>query len=162
MKSRTEKATLRKAKPVEVAVAVTRFVDVLAAKTPRGVRGTAFIMKLAADDDRAEIKGDDIYIKRPGAPIRFTIVPSATDKKQYYPVGITFLRKGDRNRSDQETLGFLNFPQAETQPDDRSLTIVDRYKDRAKCIRYKFSLVIQRGSDGRIGIIDPSIVHEDQ
>jgi hypothetical protein len=159
MKSRTGKATRRDTKPVEVVVAVTKFIDVLAAKTPRGVRGTAYIMKLAANDQRAEIKGDDIYIKRP-APIRFTFLPSAADKKQYYPVGITFLREGDRTCSDQERLGFLNFPQAETRPDDTSLTIVDRYTDRAKYVRYKFSLVIQRGSDGKIGLIDPGIVHE--
>jgi hypothetical protein len=40
--------------------------------------------------------------------------------------------------------------------------IVDSYRDTAPHVRYKFSVVVQRGADGRIGIIDPGIVHEDE
>jgi hypothetical protein len=116
-------------------------------------------MKLRRNDPRAYIKGDDIYVKRPGAPIRFTLVSPATDKDSYYPAGITFVREGDRSESDRQRLGFLNFPQRATHVEGRTLTILDSYRDRSQ-VRYKFSVVLQRGSDGKIGVIDPGIIHE--
>jgi hypothetical protein len=57
-------------------------------------------------------------------------------------------------------LGFLNFPQSETRFDGRGLSITDTYKDASLYVRFKFSIVIQRGSDGKIGIIDPGIIHK--
>jgi len=160
MNTRIEKASARTPKPVEVTITVRKFKDVLVTAAARGGRATDYAMKLGSNDPRAEIKGNDIYIKRPGATLRFTIASSAADQMRYYPIGISFLREGDRSSSDAQRLGLLNFPQNQTRMDGPTLTITDAYKDEARYVRYKFSVVVQRGSDGRIGIIDPGIVHE--
>ena len=138
-------------------IAVTKFKDVLA---DRAAGGTEYVMELAKPDARAAIKGDDIYVKRPGALLRFTIASAGADKKQYFPVGVAFVREGDDNTSDEHRLGHLNFPQAHTRLDGRTVVVNDSYKAEARRVRHKFSVVIQRGSDGRIGVIDPGIIHE--
>src|SRR5688500_14530104 len=97
MKTRIENAPKRKLKPVEVTIAVTKFADVLAVDKPQGSRDTKYTMKLGRKDPRAVIKGDNIYIKRPGATIRFTITSARAGRTRYFPVGITFVREGDRN-----------------------------------------------------------------
>jgi len=162
MKTSIKKTSTRTVNPVEVTIAVTKFKDVLASDAPRNGCGTEYTMKLARKDPRAVIKGDDIYIKRPGAPIRFTITSSAAGKQNYYPVGIAFVREGDRSKSDEQRLGMLNFPESETHVKGRTLVITDSYKDDARYVRYKFSVIIQRGADGKLGIIDPGIVHQDE
>ena len=157
MKTRNASASATTTKPVEVQLTVTKFKEVLAP----GKTGscTGYTMKLGRRDPRAYIKGDDLYIKSPGAVIRFTMTSSA-DKKNYYPLGIAFVRENGRSETDAQRLGFLNFPQSETRPKGRTLSITDTYKDRSQRVRFKFSVIIQRGSDGAIGIIDPGIVHE--
>ncbi len=139
-------------------IAVTKFRGVLADATTRGGRGTAYVLKVASDDPRVMIKGDDIYVRRPGGTLRFTIASS--DRQRYYPVGVAFVREGARSSSDEQRLGFLNFPEELTRMAGRTFLITDTYKDDVPCLRYKFSVMIQRGSDGKIGIIDPGIVHE--
>jgi hypothetical protein len=159
MKTTIETTSSMIVKPVEVTIAVTKFKDVLADAQRDGC-GTMYTMKLGRKDPRAEIRGDDIYIQRPGAPIRFTIASARADRKRYYPVGIAFVREGGRNSGDEQRLGLLNFPQSQTRMARHTLLITDSYKDDAQYVRYKFSVIIQRGSDGKIGIIDPGIVHE--
>jgi hypothetical protein len=159
MKTRIAAASATASKPVDVVIGVTKFRDVLANETSRGCRDTDYTMQLRRADSRAYIKGDDIHVRRPGAPIRFTVTSSPNDKDHYFPVGITFVREDDRSSSERQRLGFLNFPQRATRAEGRTLTILDTYRDRSS-VRYKFSLVLQRGSDGKIGIIDPGIIHE--
>jgi len=144
--------------PVEIVIAVTRFKDVLAGEAGGGATG--YSLKLRRPDPRAAIRGNAIYIKRPGATLRFTFAAAAGGRARYFPAGITFVRTGDRNVSDAQRLGLLNFPQKLTRPEGSALVIVDTYQDKARCVRYKFSVLIQRGADGRIGIIDPDIIHE--
>ncbi len=156
---KTAKASPHTAKPVDVILLVTRFRDVLAPKPSRSGNATDYVMKLARRDPRVFVKGDDLYINNPGAPVRFTLASRPGDRQRYYPLGIAFVREGARSKSDEERLGFLNFPPEETRADDRSLLILDTYRDRAPAVRYKFSVYIQRGSDGAIGVIDPDIVH---
>lgn len=160
MKTPIAKIPARKRNPIDVVIAVTKFKDVLASDTPRGGRGTEYIMKLASKDPRVEIKGNAIYVKPPGAVLRFTIISARGQKTRYFPVGITFVREGDRNSSDEQRLGLLNFPQSDIHMERQRLVITDSYKDKAKCVRYKFSVIVQRGSDGKVGIIDPDIVHD--
>ena len=160
MKTSIKNASARKLNPVEVTIAVTKFNDVLAAGAARGGGGTEYTMKLGKRHPRALIKGNDIYIKHPGATLRFTIASSGADKQRYYPVGIAFVREGDRISSHPQRLGHLNFPQSETSVDGRTLLFTDSYQDDTRNVRHEFSVVIQRGSDGKIGIIDPGIVHE--
>lgn len=161
MKTTTVNASSKKRNPVEVTIAVTKFNDVLATSESRDRCETAYIMKLRRADPRATIKGDNLYIRRPGADLRFTIGAADGAREKYFPVGITFVREGQPSSSDAERLGLRNFPQSDTRSEGKSLVIRDRYRDGRKPVRYKFSVVIQRGSDGKIGIIDPGIIHDD-
>ena len=161
MKTRVAVASARELGPVEVIITVAKFRGVLAAAGERGGRPSDYAMRLARRDPRATIKGDDLYIRRPGAAIRFTIAASAGAKARYFPVGIAFVREATDNASDEQRLGLQNFPQRLIRFDGLAAVIVDRYRDREKFVRYKFSVVVQRGADGTLGIIDPGIIHED-
>jgi len=160
MKTRAGIASTRELGPVEVTITVTKFRAVLGSQGEGG-RPSDYAMKLARRDPRATIKGDDLYIRRPGAAIRFTIAASAGAKARYFPVGIAFVREATDNASDEQRLGLQNFPQRLIRFDGLAAVIVDRYRDREKFVRYKFSVVVQRGADGTLGIIDPGIIHED-
>ena len=160
MKTRIKNASAKEQKPIEVTIAVTKFRGVLADGAAPGGRGTAYAMKIGNEDPRVMIKGDDIYIKRPGATLRFTIGSATGDRQWYYPVGVAFVREGALSSGDEQRLGLLNFPESMTRMDGRTFVITDTYKDYAPYVRYKFSVAIQRGSDGKIGIIDPEIIHE--
>lgn len=146
--------------PAEVRMTVTRFKDVLATASSGTARGTGYAMKLIAKHPSVAILGDVIYVKSPGAGLRFTLAAAPGDRENYYPIGIAFVRAGKGNTSDEQRLGLLNFAQRDTRPEGRSLAITYRYLDDPRDVRYKFSVVIQRGSDGRIGIIDPAIEHD--
>ncbi|HEY4301826.1 MAG TPA: hypothetical protein VGM73_13195 [Candidatus Didemnitutus sp.] len=159
VKSAARGVARRPSGPIEILLVVLKFNDVLQNDTP-GEGGTEYAMRLRRDDPRARIEGTDLIVRRPGGLIRFTIASATDDRARYYPVGITFLREGARSSSDTQRLGFLNFPQARTEVDGATLLIADTYRDPAKRVRYKFSVVIQRGADGAIGIIDPGIVHD--
>jgi hypothetical protein len=99
---------------------------------------------------------DTLHIKSKGATIRLTVRPA-----RYYPVGIAFkLLKGVPNPNAHARIGFLNFEQSRTPRDPQSLFITDHFKDKGSDDQYKFSVIIQRVSDGAIGIIDPPIIHE--
>ncbi len=160
VKTRTQSTSTRKQNPVEVTITVTKFKDVLVTDAARGGRGTEYTIKLAKRDPRVVIKGDDIYVQRPGAVLRFSVASSRADKNRYYPVGIAFVREAEGNSSDELRLGLQNFPQSLIRLEGRAILITDRYTDVAKYVRYKFSVPIQRGADGKIGIIDPGIIHE--
>jgi hypothetical protein len=159
MKTTLVKAPLATEKPVDVRITVTKFKDVLAQDKSGRNRDTGYTMRLGRKHPLAAVKGDELFIRRPGARIHFTIGSSAGDTEKYFPVGITFLREGRKDSSYRQRLGFINFPQSETRFNERSVAITDTYKDASPSVQYKFSLVIQRGSDGKIGIIDPRIVH---
>jgi hypothetical protein len=149
-------------KPVDVRITVTKFKEVLARDKSKE-RGTEFTMRLGRKHPLAEVKDDNLFIRPPGTVIRFTIGSSAGDTENYYPVGITFLREDEKNSGDRQRLGFINFPQSKTRMEGRSLSITDSYRDSpSRYVRYKFSVVIQRGSDGKIGIIDPGLIHKIQ
>ncbi|HVU16652.1 MAG TPA: hypothetical protein VHD32_06995 [Candidatus Didemnitutus sp.] len=159
VKSAPRRGALRPSGPIEVQLVVVKFNDVLQGGAP-GEMGCDYVMKLRREDPRVRIDGTDLLVKRPGGLIRFTVVADGTRRERYYPVGITFMREGARSSSDAQRLGLLNFPQGRTQPDGSSIIIADTYRDPAKRVRFKFSVVIQRGSDGSVGIIDPGIVHD--
>jgi len=163
MKKKTTKAAAPALDPVEIMIAVTKFNEVVSSDVSlRAANGnTDYTMKMRKKDPRACIEGDNLCMKRPGAPIKFTITSVPGDEEKYYPTGITFLREAKSNTSDKQRLGLLNFPQNETRMDGRSVFVTDTYKDGKERVRYKFSLLIQRGSDGKIGIIDPGIEHQD-
>ncbi len=160
MKTKRTKVSATSESPVDVTIVVTQFKDVLAASPQDDCRGTGYTMKLAKNDPRAYVKGEDLFVRPPGAVIRFTLGAASRDRNRYYPVGISFVRERTPRGADELRLGFLNFPQGATRMDERTLTITDTYKDPARLVRYKFSLLVQRGADGKLGIIDPGIVHD--
>jgi len=149
----------RVAGPIEVELVVTKFNDVLAG-CANGAAGTGYVMKLRRATTRARIVGNDLFVRKPGGLILFSIASMPGDAERYYAAGVTFVREGVPSGSDAERLGLINFPQARTRPDGRSVFIFDSYRDPLKRIRFKFSVVIQRGSDGAVGIIDPGIEHD--
>jgi hypothetical protein len=158
MKSSSSRSAI--GNPVEVIVSVTRFRQAVATKNRPGGK-TEVVMKLARTDPRASIKGDVLFISRPNTAVRFTLRGAGATREQYYPLGISFLREGSGKERAEDQLGFVTFPQSETQPDGTTLSILDTYKYTEGGARFKFSLFIQRGSDGALGIIDPSIEHID-
>jgi hypothetical protein len=157
---KTNNPAARTKNPAEIIITVIKFRDVLASEASRAFRGTDYEMKMRRKHPRVFIKDDVIYVRSPGAIIRFTINSSAEDKEKYYPSGITFVREGQDSTSDEQKLGKKNFLQRKIFLNGPLLTLTDSYKDEARNIRYKFSVVIQRGSDGKIGIIDPGIEHD--
>ena len=128
---------------------------------PLNVRGTTYKMWMPKTHPQVSIDPKDpdtLIIKRQGATLLFTIT-----SKEYYPVGITFfLKKGEPTVSDQKRLGFPNFAQLQIRPDklEHSLQVIALNNDSKHTDRFKFSVVIQRACDGKIGIIDPGIIHE--
>ncbi len=155
---------VRKTNPVEIAIVIRKFEEIL--KTGRAI--TDFRLVLTKRDPRVLIEGDVIHVKRPKTTIRFTIANSSGNKINFYPTGITFVREvpGSKINRDQcesdenDRLGLLNFPQRKLRYDRQTLSITDNYRNGKETIRYKFSVLIQQGSDGKIGIIDPAISHD--
>jgi len=147
--------------PAAVTLTVIRFKDVLAPDASGQRRDTSHAMKMAKKHSQVFVKGDDLHVKPYGATIRFTLSSSPGDREKYYPVGVTFAREGKGTTSDEQRLGMVNFSPRQIRLEGHSLSITDNYKEDGK-VRYEFSIVIQRGSDGKIGIIDPGIVHEDE
>jgi hypothetical protein len=97
-----------------------------------------------------------LRIRSKGATIRLTIQPP-----EYYPIGVAFkLLEGVPDPDDLHRLGVLNFEQSRTPRDPQRLYITDHFKDKECDDRYKFSVIIQEASTGKIGIIDPDIIHE--
>ena len=160
-KNKTSTATGR-TKPVEIKITVIGFADVLAPDRSDAGRGTSYEMKLEKKNPLVSIRGDVIYVKSPGANIRFVLAPSNGAKEDYFPTGITFVRvvEDQCELSEEQRLGRLNFPQRGTLVEGKSLSIAARFKAKESEILYKFSVVIQRGSDGKIGIIDPGISND--
>jgi hypothetical protein len=114
-------------------------------------------MRMRRPHPGVSIKDDVVYVRPPGAIIRFTITSAAGDIEKYYPAGITFVREGKHRISHEHRLGRNNFLQRKIFMDGRSLTLTGSYKHGEQGVRFKFSVIIQRGSDGAIGIIDPGI-----
>lgn len=167
-----EKVRLTSLDTAEVYLYVPSFRDVFAQDPPvtrtvsRGTppplcdRGTPHEMWMPKPEHpQVYIKPNDpntLRIKPKGATIRLTIQPA-----EYYPIGVAFkLLEGVPNPDDLQRLGTLNFEQSRTPRDPQSLFITDRFKDKDCDNRYKFSVIIQEASTGKIGIIDPDIVHE--
>jgi hypothetical protein len=145
--------------PAEVVITVTEFRPVLSPELD-GVRDTDYTMRLKRPHRRVSLKDDTILVKSPGAVIRLTITSPAKDKTKYYPAGITFVREDSDGLSEAERLGRPDLLQRRIVIDGQTLTFTDRFKKGKENIRYKFSVILQRGSDGAIGIIDPGIEND--
>jgi hypothetical protein len=103
-----------------------------------------------------------LFIRVGGASLRFKIV--SLEEEVYFPLCLSFVRKSGGAKGDgvRGRLGILNFAQAKLCPSGETLDVTDHFKDGGAGDIYLFGVVIQRGSDGALGIIDPPIEHEDQ
>lgn len=142
--------------PAEVIITVTEFRPVLSSKI-RGARDTAYTMRLKKAHRHVSLKDDTICVEAPGATIRLTIASAAGDKVTYYPAGITFVREDGKCLGEDLLLGRTHLPQRRIVIDGQALTFTNRFKKGKDTVEYKFSVIIQRGADGAVGIIDPGI-----
>lgn len=142
--------------PADVVITVTEFRPVLSPEV-RDLPSTDYTMRLKKSHRRVSLKDDTLVVKHPGATIRLTITSSAEDQNTYYPAGVTFVREDSKGLSDAERLGQKDMLQRRIVIDGQTLTFTDRFKKGKDSVLYKFSVIIQRGSDGAIGIIDPGI-----
>ncbi len=115
-------------------------------------------MRLKRPHRRVAIKDDTVCVDAPGATIRLIIASADGDKTKYFPAGITFVREESESLIEKVLLGWIHLPQRRIVIDGQSLTFTNRFKKGKDEILYKFSVIIQRGSDGAIGIIDPGIL----
>jgi hypothetical protein len=144
-----------------VTFTVTDFNDVCA---PAGhMRGglTQATMLLTSDmSGNVRQVNATLHVKAPGATFKFIIVPDR-GAETYYPIGIAFVQEDPRAANDHQRLGLQVFHRLHS-PNPQFLLIGDHFPPTVPktFVRYKFYLVLQRGSDGKLGIIDPGIVNE--
>jgi len=145
--------------PAEVVLTVIAFRPVLSPEV-RGLPTTDYKMCLKRPHRRVSLKDDTLVVKYPGATLRLTIASTADDKTIYFPAGVTFVREDSKDLTVAERLGQKDILQRRIMIDGQTLTFTDRFKRGKESVRYKFSVIIQRGSDGAIGIIDPGIEND--
>jgi hypothetical protein len=152
-------------KPAQVILKVTQFRDAIYSRARNS--GTLCDMAMGEVHDKVEIiqKGNkkNLSIKGSGTPIRFSIVSANDPTDIYHPLGIAFQRKG-KFRSDKncDLLGKKNFTRREINLAGGFLEIVDSgsFRGCGKKKAYKLSVFLQREHDGKLGIIDPGIEHD--
>lgn len=145
--------------PAEVIITVKEFRPVLSPEL-REARDTSYTMRMKRPHRRVSLKDDTLFVNAPGVTIRLTIASSAGDKIKYYPAGITFVREESKCLSEVELLGRKNFQQRRIVIDGQTLTFANRFKKGKDKVLYKFSVIVQRGTDGAVGIIDPRIMDD--
>lgn len=126
-----------------------------------------------------EYKKETVHVPLPGAILRFEITGELGQTNAYRPVGIAFRRADDtppaavawstgehplplRPFSAFELNG--HYVQITDIPQRRVMSLDPEYSKKPwpRWITYKFSIFIQRDSDGAIGIIDPYIENENR
>lgn len=85
-------------------------------------------------------------------------IVSEDGKETYKPVGITFAQKAKIAGERADRHGRRNFSAAVLK--ESSLVVRGHFLDRNPEANWEFSVIIQRGSDGAIGIIDPGIEND--
>jgi len=155
MKNARSRPSRKSTRAVQVLLTVTNFRDVLSDKNAL----TDHRLSLSREHARVRLEKDTLFIQPPGVTLEFVLASTREDREHYYPLGISYVRAGE-SKTDELKLGFVNFPQKKQSLKGRILTITDSYRDKQPQVRYKFSIFIQRGSDGKIGLIDPSMIHD--
>lgn len=147
--------------PAEVVFNVSKFKDIFQAEGIGKARCTDHTMEMKKEHSRVYVsdKGDELHVRTYGATLRMTITPSC-----YVPIGIAFvLKEGIAAPTKFDRLGLLNFDQLKLLPEKNTLAITDHFKEEVEGDadnEYEFSIIIQDGTTGKLGIIDPRIVHE--
>jgi hypothetical protein len=143
--------------PAEVTFTVLRFRPVVVANSD--TQYTDAMMTLLAHP-LVTVTGDSTNaVLHPHGAVDIEIrVQSIDPLESYTPVGIVFQQQVVGNGPKTDCDGRNNFAQAHLN--GSSLIVHDNFVQKGPDYRYEFFLVIQRGSDGKIGIIDPGIVNE--
>jgi len=156
MKKARSRSSQKNSRLVHVLLTVTKFRDVIC---EQGGLTEHAISLPRGESSRVRLEKDTLFIKPPAVSLVFTLASAKEDRENYYPLGISYVRAGE-SKTEALRLGFVNFPQKKQLVKGRQIVVTDSYRDREKYAKYKFSIFVQRGSDGKIGIIDPSIVHD--
>ena len=141
--------------PAQVTLSVTQFRDIRA--TTAGTRWTDARASLTAHPS-VRMSGEPEYatFHVKGAVDIAISVTSASSAESYVPIAIVFQQKTPGDPTKADTDGRRNFSAATLN--GSTLTVRNRCDLRG--VRYEFFVVIQRVSDGAIGIIDPEIENE--
>jgi hypothetical protein len=143
-----------------VTLTVTRFEG---GGGPRGaVPKVDFLLAVDGPNDR--VRGNhrsnpDYLLVQRGGPVNlsFTIVAGDGTGDAYFPVGISFAPPRARRRGVVAARG--TFTPGAVHIYGTTLYFTDNYDVASRGNIYEFSVAIQRSRDGRLGVIDPGIVH---
>ena len=145
------------AAPAEVTFIVVKFRPVTVAN--QGTQYTDATMTLAPHPLVSVTGIETDATLHPTAPVDFEIkIVSADSKETYIPLGVVFEQKAPRNGVKTDPRGNINF--APARPNGSTLLFHDQFARKGPEYNYEFFVIIQRGSDGAIGVIDPIIVHD--
>ena len=156
MATSANKTSSRRKISAEIKITIAKFNEAIGTGKPI----VDFHLKLAKRHPFVRVKDDIVFVQYPGTPIVFTVEASRDPQKNFYPAGITFVRESNCGNADEDRLGLRNFPHDRIRIDDHRIFIADNYRRGKNVNAYKFSLIVQRESDGTIGIIDPGMVHD--
>jgi hypothetical protein len=143
-------------KTAVVTLTVQDFQDIFTAGGTGKARATGFKMKMKEPHPQVWVAGGAIHVRPPGAKIRFEIGPG-----NFIPIGIAYMRLlGRSSGSADGKLGLLNFAPPEILPKAGTISIITQFKPPEQRVVYEFYVTVQQSPSGRLGIIDPPIVHE--
>ena len=144
------------AAPAEVTFSVVKFRPVTVAN--QGTQYTDATMTLAPHPLVSVTGSEADATLHPTAPVDFEIkIVSFDSKETYIPLGIVFEQKAPSTGAKTDPRGNINF--APACLNGSTLLVHDHFVRKGPEYNYEFFVVIQRGSDGAIGLIDPAIVH---
>ena len=155
-----------------VILTVVNFKEVL--HTHKGIPNTPARMKMSPANALVRVENPKIVNSRliinskdGGGPvlIRFSIEDIAGKRDAYYPIGIAFVRKGKREsriytRTDIAARKTFLASQMHLLGGGRDLYVTDNYRYWNKHAKYEFYVIIQSAHNGKVGVIDPGIIHE--
>jgi hypothetical protein len=150
--------------PAVIAFKITAFnpvlVDDCEKPRSRSIPGGASqaVMRVVKKNPRVRIDPERqlISVNAPGAILQFVVEPNL-----YLPIGISFwMLPTDAKVGAEQKAGLVDFEDPQIQRRGRTISINDRFKSGGPYFIYKFSMVIQRLSDGKLGIVDPGIENE--
>lgn len=145
------------AAPAEVTFSVVKFRPVTVAN--QGTQYTDATMTLTPHPLVSVTGSAADATLHPFAPVDFEIkIVSVDSKETYVPLGIVFEQKSPSSGAKTDPRGNINFAPASLN--GSTLLVHDHFARKGPEYNYEFFVVIQRGSDGAIGVIDPIIVHD--
>ena len=145
------------AAPAQVTFTVVKFRPVTVANP--GTQYTDATISLAAHPLVTLAGSATDAVLHPTAPVDFEIkIESADPRESYTPLGIVFEQNAPAKGAKTDPQGKINFGPGRLN--GTTLLVHDHFARKGPEYHYEFFVIIQRGSDGKIGIIDPGILHD--